>query len=124
MNCRHNLNANFTLNENTLSSNFELKENKNFDALLKLDTNLQIKGEGVISASKTDGTVTITSSTYIFEQGVSSDVWVINHNLNKYPSVTLVDSAGTQFEAQIEYNNKNTCTVYMNGATNGYAYLN
>lgn len=62
--------------------------------------------------------------TYVHEQGIASDTWEIQHNLNKYPSVTLVDSANTQFEAQVIYNDKNNCTVYMNGATKGKAYLN
>lgn len=62
--------------------------------------------------------------TYVHEQGNASDTWEIQHNLNKYPSVTLVDSANTQFEAQVVYNDKNNCTVYMNGATKGKAYLN
>lgn len=61
---------------------------------------------------------------FVYEQGVASDTWVIKHNLGKYPSVSLVDSAGTQFDADVEYNNENTCTVRMNGATTGKAFLN
>ena len=61
---------------------------------------------------------------YVHEQGVASDTWVINHNLNKYPSVTIVDTAGTQFQGCVEYINKNNCIVYINGATKGKAYLN
>ena len=62
--------------------------------------------------------------TFIFDQAVPSDIWVIVHNLNKYPSVVVVDSAGTQFMAQIEYNSRNQVTVYLNGMTTGKAYLN
>lgn len=61
---------------------------------------------------------------YVHEQGTSSNTWAINHNLNKYPSVTLVDSAGTQFQGRVEYIDENNCVVYMNGATKGKAYLN
>ena len=61
---------------------------------------------------------------FVYEQGVASDTWVIEHNLGKYPSVSLVDSAGTQFDADVEYNDENTCTVRMNGATTGKAFLN
>ena len=39
-------------------------------------------------------------------------------------SVSLVDSAGTQFDARVVYDSLNQCTVYMNGATKGKAYLN
>lgn len=63
-------------------------------------------------------------STFVYEQAVSSDTWTINHYLNKFPSVTIVDSAGTSFNAKVEYIDKDTCIVYMNGATTGKAYLN
>lgn len=62
--------------------------------------------------------------TFIYEQGVASDTWVIQHNLNKYPSVTIVDSAGSVFYPAVQYDNENQCTVRMNGATTGKAYLN
>lgn len=63
-------------------------------------------------------------STFVFEQGVASNVWVIEHNLNKYPTITLVDSAGVEFQARKEYNSLNQVTVYLNGATTGKAFLN
>jgi hypothetical protein len=66
----------------------------------------------------------VSDKTFVFEQGVASDTWFIKHNLGKYPSVSLVDSAGTQFDADVEYNDENTCTVRMNGATTGKAFLN
>lgn len=62
--------------------------------------------------------------TYIHDQATPSDTWVIVHNLNRYPSVTVVDSAGTQFAVQVDYNTRNQVTIYMNGATSGKAYLN
>lgn len=64
------------------------------------------------------------ANTYIHEQAIASDTWVITHNLNKYPSVTIVDSAGNVFTPAIQYDSKNQVTVTMNGATTGKAYLN
>ena len=61
---------------------------------------------------------------FVFEQGVASDVWDIRHDLDKYPSVTVVDSAGNQFFPAVKYIDKNNCTVSLNGATTGKAYLN
>ena len=63
-------------------------------------------------------------STYIHEQGVASSEWVINHNLNKFPSVTVVDSADNVFHPAIQYIDENNCIAKMNGATTGKAYLN
>lgn len=107
-----------------LIAKFTLEDNQQFDAVFRIDSGIEVVGEGNIKATTFGGVVTITSQTFVFEQGVASDTWEIEHNLNKHPSVTLVDSAGTQFVAQVEYNDMNNCTVYLNGATKGRAYLN
>lgn len=61
---------------------------------------------------------------YIHEQGIASDVWIIEHNLNKNPSVTVVDSAENEVVCEIEYINNNVVEVKLNGASKGKAYLN
>ena len=62
--------------------------------------------------------------TFVFEQGIASDTWEITHNLNKYPSVTVVDSAGNEVIAEVNYTSMNTCVVTMTAAFKGKAYLN
>lgn len=64
------------------------------------------------------------ANTFVFEQGVASDTWEITHNLNKKPSVTVVDSADNVFYPAVQYINENKLVVTMNGATTGKAYLN
>ena len=83
-----------------------------------------ITGSDLIDVQRTDNAVTVTSKTFVFEQGFASSEWVINHNLDKYPSITLVDTAGTIFIGQVVYNDFDNCTVKINGATKGKAYLN
>lgn len=63
-------------------------------------------------------------STFVFEQGIASDEWVIEHNLNKYPSVSVVDSANNVITPEVEYIDLNNIVVRMNGATTGKAFLN
>ena len=72
----------------------------------------------------TEKAVAKAVDTFVFDQAIPSDTWVIQHNLGKYPSVTVIDSAGTQFIVQVEYNSRSQLTIYMNGATTGKAYLN
>lgn len=84
----------------------------------------EIVGVGNISATQSDNTVTITSETYVFEQGIPSDTWVITHNLNKYPTVDLVDSSGRVFKSEVDYTDTNSLVVYINGSLSGKAYLN
>ena len=63
-------------------------------------------------------------TTFSYEQGVASAVWTVQHNLDKYPSVTVVDSAGSVIIADIDYIDENTVKITMNGASKGWAYLN
>lgn len=116
--------VNFTLNNEPLNTGFTLSENTSFDALFKIDSSLKVEGSELINVENIKGTAIITSKTYTHEQGIATDEWIINHGLNKYPSVTLVDSAGTQFQGRVEYIDENNCIVTMNGATKGKAYLN
>ena len=66
----------------------------------------------------------IEEGTYIHHQDVSSAVWTINHNLDKYPSVTLVNSVNEVFLAHIDYTSKAQIVVTMSGSNTGKAYLN
>ena len=61
---------------------------------------------------------------YIHEQGVSASVWTVNHNMNCYPSVTVVDSTLTEVVGQIQYTNANTLTITFTASFKGTAYLN
>ena len=87
------------------------------------------KNEEVIEG--TDNSIAITPYTlklathYVHEQGIASDTWVINHNLNKKPSVTVVDTADEiQTPDTIIYNNKDTITITFLSEFAGKAYLN
>lgn len=62
--------------------------------------------------------------TITFTQSSASTNWTINHNLGKYPSVTLVDNTGAQIEGLITYNDANKITCEFSPAVSGKAYLN
>lgn len=64
------------------------------------------------------------NTTYIHEQGEASDVWEINHNLNKLPSITVVDSAENVVVGDEQYIDKNTVIISFNSSFKGKAYLN
>jgi hypothetical protein len=63
-------------------------------------------------------------ATFTFTQGVPAASWVIVHNLNKYPSVTVVDTANTVGLGAVVYDSANQLTVTFSGAFAGKAYLN
>ena len=67
--------------------------------------------------------------TYTHNQSSTSDTWTITHNLNRFPSVTVVDSANTVVIGTIVYDSINqlTITFFAGGsavAFQGKAYLN
>ena len=61
---------------------------------------------------------------YFHTQNVASSEWVITHNLNKYPSVSVVSSAGDEVIGEVFYNNMNQVTITFKGAFKGTATLN
>lgn len=60
----------------------------------------------------------------VFDQITPSTSWVINHNLNRFPSVSVVDTANTQIFLQVVYNNANQITLTATPAVAGRAFLN
>lgn len=62
--------------------------------------------------------------TYTYKQQYASDEWFIQHNLNKMPSITIVDSGKNVVVGDIEYIDLNSLKIRFNGAFSGYAYLN
>ena len=67
--------------------------------------------------------------TFTHNQNSTSATWVVTHNLNRFPSVTVVDSADTIVQGTVVYNTnkKLTITFFEGGdalAFQGKAYLN
>ena len=61
---------------------------------------------------------------FAYEQAQPSNTWTIQHNLRKYPSVSIVDTAGSAFLGEVHYIDENSLTVSFAAAVAGYAYLN
>ena len=62
--------------------------------------------------------------TYVHDQISSSQTWTINHNLGKYPSVMIINSAGTVAMGDITYVNENQIIVTFSATFSGKAYCN
>jgi hypothetical protein len=60
---------------------------------------------------------------YTHTQGVDSTTWTVAHGLNRYPSVTIIDSAGTQLYAAVKHIDKNNLLITFNAVTSGIAEL-
>ena len=122
--------------KNTVKANLQ-KENNSIKANITTTPSATTEHKGIIRIATdeeaiqgTSNNIAITPHTlrlvtnYTHEQGIASDVWTINHNLNKNPSVMVVDSAGNVVEGAEKYIDENTIEIYFNGAFKGKAYLN
>lgn len=70
------------------------------------------------------GSATGSDLSYLHTQNTAASTWTINHNLGKYPSVTVVDSAGDQVEGDVNYPGLNQATVTFSAPFSGRAFLN
>lgn len=63
-------------------------------------------------------------STYIYNQILATDRWEIAHNLDKYPSVSVVDTGGTLVMGDVTYIDTNNLVLDFSAEFSGSAYLN
>ena len=63
-------------------------------------------------------------ATYVHQQQVSSNTWTITHNLDCFPPVQVVDSAGNEVIGDIDYISNNQLVLRFTSAFSGVAYLN
>lgn len=61
---------------------------------------------------------------YTHDQVEPSDHWEITHNLKKFPSVTVVDSANTAVYGEVNYIDLNNVVINFSSEFSGKAYLN
>ena len=62
--------------------------------------------------------------TYVFTQDTENTTWTINHNLQRYPSVSIIDSDGDVVLSDVKYIDANKIILVFSVAIKGKAYLN
>jgi hypothetical protein len=65
-----------------------------------------------------------SDKTFVFEQGVSASQWDIQHNMGKFPSVSVVDSANEVYWGNVTYIDSNNLKINFSASFSGKAYLN
>lgn len=61
---------------------------------------------------------------YVHVQGTSAKIWSVQHNLGKYPSVTIVDYDGNEVIGSVKHNSVNDLTITFNVLVDGKAFCN
>lgn len=59
-----------------------------------------------------------------FVQATPSASWVITHNLDKFPSVSIVDTSNDRVHGSVHYTNKDNLIITFSASFSGKAYLN
>lgn len=91
----------------------------------KVNRNVSVSGTGKSNLTIAGGPSTVGAhNTYTHTQSSASAVWTITHNLNCYPAVSVVDSAGTVVFGDINYISANVIVVTFVAPFGGKAYLN
>jgi hypothetical protein len=78
------------------------------------------------SGNPHDGATGATGPTgyqFVFYQHNPLAVWVIHHNLNGFPNVTVVDETGEEIMPDVEYVDNNTVRVVATWPFSGAAYF-
>jgi hypothetical protein len=61
---------------------------------------------------------------FVFTQAVASNTWAIQHNLNKFPSVTSVNINNIEMYGEVVFTDVNNLTINFTSASSGKAYIN
>jgi len=91
-----------------------------------VNVDLSSSTTGYAKTLTTDGNnIYWTDATFVHTQSSASTSWVVTHNLNRHPSVTLLLSASEDIViGDVTYDSSNQLTVTLSGANTGKAYLN
>lgn len=61
---------------------------------------------------------------YIHNQVVASTIWLVSHNLEKFPTLMIVDSGNSIVMGDVEYLDLNSLQITFNIAFSGKVYCN
>jgi len=90
-----------------------------------------IESNGSLISEKTYGFVAYATAAvdqgdknFVFNQAAASATWTVQHNLDKFPSCTMVLSTGQQGYGDVTFIDENNLTITFAGAESGKAYIN
>lgn len=63
------------------------------------------------------------NESYIHEQTIPANQWIVNHNLNRYPKVTVVNDINVEVIGDLVYTNTNQVIISFSNPFYGKAYF-
>jgi len=72
----------------------------------------------------TSGTGDGVDKTFEHVQSTPSNQWIVQHNLGKYASITVINTSGDEMWCDVRHNSKNQITLKFSRAFSGTAFCN
>ena len=66
----------------------------------------------------------LADKTFVFTQNAPATTWNVQHNLQKFPSITVIDTGDTVVTGEYTYIDNNNVTLTFSAGFAGKAYLN
>ena len=90
-----------------------------------------IESNGSLFSEETYGLITYPKAkedekdkNYVHPQPVASATWTVQHDLNKFPSVTSVNTNNIEMYGEVVFNDLNSLTINFSAAFSGQAFIN
>lgn len=89
-----------------------------------------VESNGSLFSEKTYGLITYpkakegSDKNYVHPQNQASAIWTVQHNLNKFPSVTSVNINNIEMYGEVVFNDLNNLTINFSAAFSGQAFIN
>ena len=88
-----------------------------------------LKGEGALEDEAVYDFAVFTlpsqgAPTFEFDQAAAATTWNINHNLGKFPSVTVINNNNIVINGEVTYIDNNNVQLNFSAGFSGKAYLN
>lgn len=111
------------------------QQNQGLDILYVLKTTALDLGPGLLGSTDfSQSSVSIdldfayikqqTRDYYLHEQQTAASTWTITHNLGKFASINIVDTANEEVLGDVLYNSINQITVTFSAPISGKAFIN
>jgi hypothetical protein len=114
----------FSLNVASTTS-FVISDGTTSDGIITGETLTFESANSGLAIAVSNNKLTFTAKLgYVFVQSTPSATWTINHDLNKYPSVSIVDSANDEVIGEVNYTSTTQVVISFSAAFSGKAFLN
>lgn len=114
----------FRMSSTNITS-FKLYDGTTLDPVNRGETVTFESANSGLSIVVSDNKLTFTAKLgYVFTQSTPTAIWIINHDLGKYPAVNIVDSANDEVIGEVNYTSTSQIVITFSAAFSGKAFLN